>query len=545
MRWLPPVVPGPDQLAVLAASPWPEFQRWLSVSALTSTKTWWAMRRSALRMTAPPRLSLLMPVHDTVPGELIEAVASIRRQAYPFWEICIVDDGSRRADTLAALDAVSQDPRIRLWRHPLSLGISAATNRALAGASGDFVAFVDHDDRLTPDALWWVAETLHREPDCDLVYSDRDMLDAQGQRVMYLLKPAWSPESLLSGNYLFHLVTCRRSLLEHLGGLRSEYDGSQDYDLMLRLAETDPKVRHIPRVLYDWRQSAASISTDDEHKAYVFSAGMAALAAAMERRGFRCPVSELKGLWRGNYRVHLPRPAASRWKLLPLTRADLPAYRDRLLRALVTCRDGQRLVVLGPGVEPMDGDALAELVAWLDLPGVIAATGRVTNPEDRYLHAGLVHRPSGIPLPLYLGHPDSDPGYLAFAWVLRNISAPHPLCLALNAAEFRPLLEEAAAFEGPHALLQAMLRGIGRGKRAVFVPFARFTGRDEEPFVTPWSPGEAQLFAHRWGRWLREGDPCYHPALSLDEVDCRLRETADFPSVLPIARCGYGAHASL
>ncbi|MBA2356670.1 MAG: glycosyltransferase, partial [Acidobacteria bacterium] len=221
-----------------------------------------AWRAEAATWTEPV-ISILTPVHDTDPDALRECWQSVTAQLHTRWEWCICDDGSTRADTRQVLNAIaaSGDARIRLARLPVSRNISIATNTALASARGDFVALLDHDDTLAPDALYAIARHLRGHPDHDLVYSDEDKLDEVGQRCEPAFKPDWSPDLLRAWMYPCHLTVIRRALLEALGGLRAGFEGAQDYDLWLRACEHTEAIGHVPQVLYHWRKSPTSTAS--------------------------------------------------------------------------------------------------------------------------------------------------------------------------------------------------------------------------------------------------------------------------------------------
>lgn len=258
------------------------------------------------------KISIVTPVFNTEPQILESCIFSIRAQTSPFWELILVDDNSTSPKTHSVLNSrICRDPRIRiLFSQPgAPSGISAATNRGIEASRGDYIVFLDHDDRLAPEALQRLIATLEEEPGLDIVYSDRDMISPGGKRFMYLMKPDWSPDSLFAGNYIFHLMCYRRSLVRQVGMLRSDYDGSQDYDLILRCMEQNPQVKHLPEVLYHWRQHDQSVAMADNAKAYAFEAGMAALRDALKRRNLIGTVGENTSLWRGNYQVRLDLPA--------------------------------------------------------------------------------------------------------------------------------------------------------------------------------------------------------------------------------------------
>lgn len=515
-RPVPDLVPDEAELRQWAEAEWIEYQAWLFRHGFVSLHDWHTLRHAALARPAPPRprFSIVTPVFDTPPEYLRECLYSARIQSYPHWELCLVDDGSTRAETVDILQrAAAEEPRIRLHVMEHNAGICAATNRGIETARGDYVAFLDHDDRLAPDALSRVAAALDTEPATDIVYSDRDMLSPRNLRFMHLFKPDWSPETLLSGNYLFHLLVYRRELLLQLGGTRPEFEGSQDYDLILRAAETNPAVRHIPRVLYHWRQHAQSVSLAHNSKDYAYTAGLEALREHLARRGLEATVTENPNLWRGNYRVRLRPPAPERYRVYRLTSLEDYATQLSQLIAETPC---DYLVLLGPGVAGLEEHSIGELVSWLQIPEVSLATGKVLDPAENFFHAGLVLRPDASLLALYRGHPETTAGYMAVTANVRNVSVPHPACCALDLKLLREL-EASSSCSGPYALFDYALQLAARGRRCVYTPFARFTATAwEDPAV------EDGAFVTRWAERLQAGDPCYNPHLTLELGDMGL-----------------------
>ena len=196
-----------------------------------------------------PLISVVMATYDTPEALLREAVDSVRQQVYPNWELCIADDASKAPQLRNVLtELAAADSRIKVVFRNENGHISEAFNSAIALATGEFVGFLDHDDLLTPDALFEVALAVNRFPDVDMLYSDEDKVDENGVFCEPHFKPDWSPDSFLSRMYTCHFGVYRRSLITELGGLRSEFDGSQDYDLVLRLSERTDRIVHIPRV---------------------------------------------------------------------------------------------------------------------------------------------------------------------------------------------------------------------------------------------------------------------------------------------------------
>ncbi len=262
-----------------------------------------------------PLFSIVMPVFNTVPAELSAAIESVLAQSYANWELCIADDASTGAHIRPLLESFAQrDSRIKVTFQAERGGISKTANAAWQIASGDFVAFLDHDDTLAPHALAYLCETLDRSPDADLIYSDEDKLDARGRRFDPFFKPDWSPDLLLSENYICHLLVLRQDLARKVGGFDADCDGSQDYDLILRATERAAKIEHVPKVLYHWRAGAESTASGLSNKQYALDAAQQALKNYCDRSGkqMRVEPHKIAGRWRMRY----PIPAGSRVSII-------------------------------------------------------------------------------------------------------------------------------------------------------------------------------------------------------------------------------------
>jgi glycosyltransferase involved in cell wall biosynthesis len=243
------------------------------------------MRHEAHAFPAQPLVSVMTPVFDTPVHWLEEAVASVLGQAYENWQLLLIDDGSSDSNLLKALPALAaRDRRIILARVGEHEGISAALNRGLALAHGEWVTFLDHDDVLEPDALFQMVKLLQVHSDADLIYSDEDKLTEDGCDAP-VFKPDWSPDFFLSYNYVGHLTAIRREILQKVGGFRSEFDSAQDYDLFFRVIEQTNRIHHIPRVLYHWRRSANSSAISVRQKPKQFNASRLAIEDHLKRRG--------------------------------------------------------------------------------------------------------------------------------------------------------------------------------------------------------------------------------------------------------------------
>lgn len=251
-----------------------------------------------------PVFSVVVPLYDTPMDVFGKMTASVLAQWYPQWELILVDDCSPDQSVRDAARALD-DPRIRLLCLDRNQGIAAATNHGLAQAHGDYVVFLDHDDELTPDCLFELATCIADE-DPDYLYSDEDKIEPDGSFSDPFFKPDWSPDTLMSLMYTGHVSCVRRTLLEQIGGLRPEFDGAQDWDMVLRITETAKRISHVPKVLYHWRITQHSTASDPSVKPYAIEAGRRARQAALDRRGLAGTteaIPEHPGFFRVRYDV--------------------------------------------------------------------------------------------------------------------------------------------------------------------------------------------------------------------------------------------------
>jgi GT2 family glycosyltransferase len=437
----------------------------------------------------PVTFSIVMPVCDPREDRFAAAIASVRAQLWPGWELCIADDASTAPHVGRMLDELAADPRVRIVRRSQRGHIAAASNSALALASGDFVALLDHDDVLAEHALYWVAEEIDAHPTADLIYSDEDQLDGRGRRCQPAFKPDFDPLALLSRNFVSHLGVFRRGLLQELGGFREGFDGSQDHDLVLRVAERVPvsRIRHIPAVLYHWRQTGAA-SFSERALARCADASRRAVAEHLARSGIAADVVAhplVPASVRVIRRIPDPAPLVSvivptrdRAELLAdcvrgvLRGTDYPALElividnasrqpgtaalfgriaeDRRVRILhvadkrfnfsalcnagATAAQGDILLLLNNDTEVMDPGWLGAMVAHAIRPEVGAVGAKLLYPNQRVQHAGLVLGcgPDLVAAHMFSGARRDAPGAAGALWLEREVGAVTAACLAIR-----------------------------------------------------------------------------------------------------------------
>lgn len=462
-----------------------------------------AMAAEVVRFRYRPTFSILVPVYLDARKRvgsrwLRKAVDSVRAQVYPHWELCLADDASTDRDLLRYLDTLPADPRIKLARRGENGHICRATNSAADLATGEFVCLLDHDDELAPHALFAVAERLQATPDADLIYSDEDKIDAAGRRYDPQFKPDWSPELLLSYNFVNHFTVIRRSVFEAAGRFRPGFEGSQDHDLLLRVTERTDRVEHVPQVLYHWRSLPDSTATAAGVKTYVHTSGRRAVEEALTRRGLAAtpyvppfaerlglPVLALDGADSGPSVAVIVsgEPEAARRTVRGLRQTtSYRGYTDYLvidgaapaerLNRMAAGRTEDLLLFLEAGCEPTDSRWLSRLVANLQVPGVGAVGGRIVGADGSVLDAGLVTgmRDGIAPTPAFAGLPSGEISYYFYAEVTRNVSAVSGRCLLTR----RDTFEQLGGFDArryPQSLwdVDYSLRVRGRGLRCTVV----------------------------------------------------------------------------
>lgn len=542
------------------------YRRWTEREEAAMPPPQWFTAR-ARQFACHPTISVVMPVHNPQREWLVEAVESLRNQTWPDWQLCVCDDASE--DSWVAEYFIAQcsaDPRVRFVRSETGLGIAGATNRAGELARGDYVGFLDQDDVLAATALHGVAEAVESAP-ADLVYSDEDRLDDTGRRVEPIFKPGWSPDLLLSCMYLGHFLVARRTALERVGWLRSAFDGSQDYDLALRITEGGGEVRHIPRVLYHWRQHPGSTASRTGAKPYSHAAGFRALTDAVKRCGSASEVEN--GPFPNTYRLRQPlsgTPLASivicsrNARLLERCLKSLEAstaYQKRQvvvvhhltgddagIARLALCHDCTRICYSGPfdfstmcnlgartstgevlvfvndDVAPLTPDWLSTLVAHAQRPDVGVVGARLLYPNGAIQHAGMA-----IGIMNGVGHPQRQTfgsGYWNWWPVARDVSAVTGACLAIRKDVFEEMGGFDPAFPVNYNDTDLCLRVREAGYRVIYEAAAVLTHaecRTRRPGVRY---AERNLWVRRWGPWLERGDPFYNPNLSTQSEDAAL-----------------------
>ena len=538
------------------------------------------MSEHIARFPRHPLISVLMPVYNTPEKWLTQALDSVRAQVYPHWELCVADDCSTAPHVRAVLQRyASRDSRIKLVFRPENGHICHASNSALETCAGEFTALLDHDDELSPDALYHVAWQILRHPEASLFFSDEDKIDEDGVRSDPYFKPGWNYDLLLSQNAVSHLGVFRTSLLRELGGFRPGFEGSQDWDLTLRAVAALPRhaVRHIPRVLYHWRTLPGSTATAITAKPYAEEAGRRAVEQHVRRVHADATLQDLPGAgWRVCWPIPEPAPRVSiiipthnRADLLrtlldslfqltdypqrevivvdhasddPATqtylsnlvaqqadirvvRAEGPFNWSRLNNLAVAQAQGSLLVFLNNDMEILEAGWLTELVRHASRPDVGAVGAALVYPTGQLQHAGVVLRMTGVAGHVYRRwQPQVETFGGGRPFLVREVTAVTGACLAVRAE----LFHQVGGFDEEYLPtnyndIDFCLKLRSKGYRNIFTPFAKLVHQESvsrramESLSTrkAEATAEARVVLERWPQEF-EGDAFYNPHFALD-----------------------------
>ena len=560
-----------------------DYQTWVQRYDARTGKERSLLQARIARFTAPPLISVLMPVYNPQPVWLTEAIESVRSQIYPHWELCIADDASTDPEIRQLLTRyMAEDPRIKVCFRQHNGHISAASNSALALAGGQWLALFDHDDILPEHALFWVVEAIQHQPDLQLIYSDEDKIDEEGNRFGPYFKSDFNYQLFLCQNMISHLGVYRTDRVRTLGGFREGLEGSQDYDLALRVIEgLQPQhIGHIPRVLYHWRVHRQSAASGSEAKPYAHLAAVRAVREHLLRSGVqaevepapqarlhnrvryalpapqpqvelvitapdqqpgqlqRCLSSLLEKTTYANFRItvgmHGPvepevRALLARWPRetrIRILQDDAPSHDFCLCNRAVADTAADYICLLSPACEIISPDWLTEMVSHALQPGVGAVGARLLNRNGTVQHAGLLLGcGNGIAGYAHKGQLRVSSGYFGRAVLQQEYSAVTTACLLVARQHFCAvggLDEQLLAADLVAADFCLKLRE--RGLRTVWTPYAELYHHQAAPQEGAAPAGqisqkrEIDLLRQRWGALL-DNDPCYSPNLSLECAD--------------------------
>ncbi|MFZ2976081.1 MAG: glycosyltransferase [Candidatus Moraniibacteriota bacterium] len=528
-----------------------------------------------------PKVSIILPVYNTDEIFLRKAIFSVLYQYYENWELCIIDDKSDKIIIKKILNEFkNRDHRVKVLYLDDNLGISGATNKGVEMATGEFIAFLDHDDELEPEALYENIKLLNKNKELDLIYSDDDKIDENGFRYDPQFKPDWSPELLLSYCYISHFKFLRKSIFIDLKGFRSEFDGSQDFDFLLRLAEVTEKIGHIPKILYHWRSIPGSVAYSTIEKPASIRLGQVAVQEALDRRGIkatavipdfaeksrigvyklkfnpkdyqekvtiiiptkdnipllkRCIDSIKEKTNYSNYEIlvinnnSIEKETFQYFKNEKISVIDIKTYKfnfSKINNLAVDKINSELILFLNNDTEIISSNWLLEMVGSISVDKKIGAIGaKLIYADNRIQHAGVVLGLNDNSA----GHAHklmnrNDSGYLSYALVLKNYSAVTAACLLTKKSLFKTVdgfnEKDLAVSYGD---VDYCLKILEIGSRIVYNPSAILYHHEGKTRGFGDNLNELNYFKNTWKKYIKS-DPYYNINLSLSNEQFRIKE---------------------
>ena len=530
----------------------------------------------------PVKISVLVPAYRTPESYLRQMIESVQAQTYENWELCIAD-GSGKEGSLEKIVSqyAAKDSRIRYQLLDKNEGISGNTNAAIRMASGEYLAFFDHDDLLAEDALYEAARAIE-EQKAELIYTDEDKVRADlSEYFQPHFKPDYNPDLLCANNYICHLVVVKKELADRVGGLRKEFDGAQDHDFLLRITEQTDRIVHIPKVLYHWRIHKASTADNPASKLYAYQAGQKAISEHLKRLGLEAEVSQTKDF--GFYRVSYPVQGT------PLVSIVIPNKdeKDTLKACLesikekttypsyeivivennsqtseifeyykeIDGKDGIRVVtwkepfnyskINNFGFQYAKGDYviclnnditvitpswIEEMLGYCQRPGTGIVGVRLYFPDDTIQHAGIIVGMGGCAGSLFVGMNRKRTGYMHKAALVQDLSAVTAACMMVK----REAFEAAGGFEESLAVafndVDFCLKVRRAGYLVVYNPYAELyhyesktRGLEDSPEKQRRFQSEIEYMRCHWLDILKKGDPYYNRNFSLKDCNYSIR----------------------
>ena len=536
---------------------------------------------------AGPKISIVVPLYNTPLNFLEELLDSVVNQTYRNWELCCVDAGQDTAVGQHVQARAKEDPRIRYQKLTENEGIAGNTNHGFELATGDYIALLDHDDILHPCALWYTAQAIV-EQGADFVYTDEATFEGKVENVvLYHFKPDFMLDNLRSNNYICHLTTFSKVLMEQAGGgERAEYNGSQDYDLFLRLTEKAQKIAHIPHALYYWRSSPNSTASDISAKTYCIDAGIAALKAHYARCGVAVDdvtlIPGTPGYYKTDYtmahpgRVSILIPTCDHIRDLETcvesiyARTTYPDFEilliennskeEQTFRSYERMRKehpdtlkvltwqgkgfnysalnnfgaryatGEYLLLLNNDTEVITPGWLEEMVMYAQQKRVGCVGAKLLYPDDTIQHAGVGFGIGGVAGHLHKYFPATSDGYMGRLNYVQDVYGDTAACLLIR----KEIYDEVHGLDESYAVafndVDFCVRVREAGYTNVFTPFAQLyhyesksRGMEDNPEKQKRFQGEVLRFQARWGDLLAKGDPCTNPNFDIQREDFSLK----------------------
>ncbi len=529
-----------------------------------------------------PKISIVVPMYNPDENLFLELLNSLLLQTYSNWELCLADGSEEKNDTIFAL--CSRNSKIKYQFLDGNKGISENTNEALKMVTGDFIAFLDHDDCLPRFALYEVVKEINKNSDVELIYSDEDKMDEKGNRFEPYFKPDFSPETLECNNYITHLVVLKKELVKRIGMLDSRFDGAQDFDYLLRATENTTKIVHISKILYHWRTTKNSTANVAQSKLYAYEAGLRAVEEHLNRIHKKAKVEnpeEVPGIYqikfeiKGTPKVSILIPNKDNQRTLkkcitsilknstyenyeiliiennsenPKTFEYYKKLQENPKIKVLMCQEKEfnYSKLINFGVKNTTGDFILQLnndtqiltKNWLELligyaqnKEIGAVGGRLYYPDKSIQHAGIAIGIQGMAANLLVNLPFGKHGYYAREAATRNVAAVTGACLFAR----REIYEEIGGmdedlFKVAFNDVDFCLKILEKGYRVVYNPYvelihseSKTRGLEDTPEKKARFEQEKKNFQEKWKAFLQKGDPYYNKNFSCEDCNFTIK----------------------
>ena len=552
------------------------YQEWIRRYDRLSDEDLHVISTQIKEMDNPPYFSIIMPVYNPPEALLHQAIQSVLNQVYPHWELCIADDASTNPEIPAIIQHYTQqDSRVRAIFREENGHISAASNSALELAQHDYLALLDHDDALHPLAMYYAAQMITKHPDSVLIYTDEDKITRGGKRLDPYFKPDFNYELFLSQNMISHLGVYKTEAVRQVGGFREGFEGSQDYDLALRVIENCDidHIHHIPRPLYHWRIIKESAAHDLNIKPYAIDAGARAISEHLSRRSIHAQVDFLPEVAAYDVAYALPDPLPELTIVVPTL--ELSEHIVELIETIICRTDYPRLeILLGvagkipeefnhimkehqqviriiqyenqeditfakrvnqcvkaapadyiclinghlSGFKPM---WLHPLITQAIQPGIGNVAPKLINPKQKRIDSnGLILLPDQPPQHLSRGE-EMDNGYFGWAKLTRGYSALSDKCLLFKREQFLSLDGCDETFQSPfYSIVDMQLKFRDSGLRNILRPSVElfvdstYQKSSDVKMADQQEESEWKILEEKWKYWF-QNDPAFNPNLTI------------------------------
>ncbi|AEE14040.1 glycosyl transferase family 2 [Thermodesulfobium narugense DSM 14796] len=560
------------------------YQNWIERNEPTKEEL---IAQKSIKFDYEPKISIIVPTWNTPKRFLIEMLNSVLDQTYSNWELCIADGASKEKHVKEILDQYAKkDSRIKVKYLSENKGIAGNSNEAISLATGDYIALLDHDGTLAPFALFEVVKAINENKDADFIYSDEDKISEDGkERFDAHFKPDFAPDTLRSYNYICHLSVIKKEILDLVGYFRDGFDGSQDYDLILRCTEKTKKIIHIPKILYHWRVSQNSVAGNSNAKLYAYESAKKALKEHLERVNIKGNVIDGKflGSYKINYKI-LGNPkisiiipnkdhkeelercissifSKSTYKNYEIIIVENHSKEKEIFEYYEYLRDnynnvvlleykdefnysavnnfavkytrGDILLFLNNDTEIINENWLEEMLQYAQRKDVGAVGAKLYYPDNTIQHGGVIVGVGGIAGHAHRFFPKDSPGYFGRLSIVQNFSAVTGACLMMR----KDVFVEVGGFDDEYPLavsdVDICLKVRKKGYLVVWTPYAELyhyesktRGYEDTPEKQERFKREINLFKSKWGDILEKGDPYYNPNLTLDREDFSYAEVS-------------------